>query len=49
MSRKRFLNSDVYGTEYSEYIESSRNLNVLTETWQRARQILLQNLKPIPQ
>lgn len=37
------------GTEYSEYIESSRNLNVLTETWQRARQILLQNLKPIPQ
>lgn len=37
------------GTEYSEYIESSRNLNVLTETWLHARQILMQNLKPIPQ
>ncbi len=36
------------GTEYSEYIESVHNLNVLTDTFQRAKQILSKNLKPIP-
>lgn len=36
------------GTEYSGYIESVHNLNVLTDTFQRAKQILSKNLKPIP-
>lgn len=36
------------GTEYSVYIETVHDLNVLTDTWQNARHILLSNMKPIP-
>ena len=36
------------GTEYSVYIETAHKLNVLTETWQNAHTILLNNMKPIP-
>ena len=37
----------VAGTYYSEYLERSKNLNVLTETFMAAPSILLNNLKPI--
>ena len=36
------------GTEYSVYIETIHRLNVLTDTWQNSRTILLNNIKPIP-
>lgn len=36
------------GTEYSVYIETVHRLNVLTDTWQNSRSILLNNMKPIP-
>ena len=35
------------GTEYSVYLENTRKLNVLTETYQGLKSILLDNLKPI--
>ncbi len=37
------------GTEYSVYIEQTHNLNVLTDTFQRAKSLLSKNLKPIVQ
>ena len=37
------------GTEYSVYIEQTHNLNVLTDTFQRAKSIFSKNLKPIVQ
>lgn len=33
------------GTEYSEYLENARKLNVLTETWQKAKGILERHIK----
>lgn len=36
------------GTEYSEYLESVKGLNTLTETFQISHKALLSNLKPIP-
>ena len=36
------------GTEYSVYLESVHRLNVLTRTYQELKNILLDNLKPIP-
>lgn len=35
------------GTEYSEYLENVRNLNVLTDTSKSGKDILLKELKPI--
>lgn len=35
------------GTEYSEYLEEARGLNVLTDTYLHARQILSTNIKSI--
>lgn len=35
------------GTEYSEYIEQVFNANVLTDTFNRSRKILFDNIKPI--
>lgn len=35
------------GTEYSEYLESLRNLNTLTETFRISAKAILSNLKPI--
>jgi hypothetical protein len=35
------------GTEYSEYLEAARSLNVLTETFYISPRVILQNLKPI--
>lgn len=35
------------GTEYSEYLENVRNLNVLTDTFQSAKGIVLEELKPM--
>lgn len=37
------------GTEYSEYLESSKKLNVLSETFTISPKALYNNLKPIPQ
>jgi len=36
------------GTEYSEYLENAYKVNVLTETFNRAKKIMLNNIKPIP-
>ena len=36
------------GTEYSEYLESSKKLNTLTETFRISAKAILSNLKPIP-
>nr|DAF05833.1 MAG TPA: hypothetical protein [Caudoviricetes sp.]DAS57009.1 MAG TPA: hypothetical protein [Caudoviricetes sp.] len=35
------------GTEYSEYLENVRNLNVLTDTYKSAKGIVLEELKPM--
>lgn len=35
------------GTEYSEYLENVRNLNVLTDTYKSSKGILLEELKPM--
>lgn len=35
------------GTEYSEYLENVRNLNVLTDTFQSSKGIVLEEIKPI--
>lgn len=35
------------GTEYSEYLENARKLNVLTETWQKAGGVLGHHIKPL--
>ena len=35
------------GTEYSEYLENVRNLNVLTDTYKSANGIVLEELKPM--
>lgn len=35
------------GTEYSEYLENVRNLNVLTDTFQSSKGIVLEELKPM--
>lgn len=35
------------GTEYSEYLENVRNLNVLTDTFQSSKRIVLEEIKPI--
>ena len=35
------------GTEYSEYLENVRNLNVLTDTSKSGKDILLKELKPM--
>ena len=35
------------GTEYSTYLETEHDLNVLTDTYENAKGILLSNLKPI--
>lgn len=35
------------GTEYSEYLENVRNLNVLTDTFQSSKGIMLEELKPM--
>lgn len=35
------------GTEYSTYLENRSNANVLTDTFQKARDILFANLKPM--
>lgn len=35
------------GTEYSEYLEAVRGLNVLSATYAQAKNILLSNLKPM--
>lgn len=37
------------GTEYSIYLEQTKGLNVLTDTFQHARSILSKNVKPIPE
>jgi hypothetical protein len=36
------------GTEYSEYIEEVRHLDVLTGTYEAAKGILAKGFKPIP-
>lgn len=36
------------GTEYSEYLEEIRNLDVLTGTYEAAKDILARGFKPIP-
>lgn len=46
--RKGFAIVMTTGTEYSLYIEKAYRLNVLTNTFQHAKSILLNNLKPIP-
>lgn len=35
------------GTEYSEYLENVRNLNVLTDTYQSSKGIVLRELNPM--
>ena len=35
------------GTEYSEYIENVRNLNVMTETWFDVKPLFTKQLKPM--
>ena len=35
------------GTEYSEYLENVRNLNVLTDTFKSSKGIMLEELKPM--
>lgn len=46
--RKGFAIVMTTGTEYSLYIEKAHGLNVLTNTFQHAKSILFNNLKPIP-
>ena len=36
------------GTEYSDYLETVRGLDVLTQTWEQASKVLLSSLRPIP-
>lgn len=45
--RKGFSVVMTTGTEYSEYLENVRNLNVLTDTFQSAKGIVLEELKPM--
>jgi len=35
------------GTEYSDYIETVRGLDVLTHTWEQAAKVLLSSMRPI--
>ena len=35
------------GTEYSDYLETARGLDVLTQTWQQAAKVLLSSMRPI--
>lgn len=36
------------GTEYSDYLETVRGLDVLTATWMQAEKVLLSSLRPLP-
>lgn len=36
------------GTEYSEYLEQVRGLDVLTATWMEAEKVLLSSMRPLP-
>lgn len=44
--KKGFSVAMTTGTEYSEYLENVRNLNVLTMTGRSSAEIILQELKP---
>ena len=35
------------GTEYSDYLETARGLDVLTKTWDQAAKVLLSSMRPI--
>ena len=45
--RKGFAIVMTTGTEYSVYIEQVHGLNVMTDTFQRAKSILNKNVRPI--
>ena len=45
--RKGFSDVMTTGTEYSEYLENVRNLNVLTDTFNSSKDIVLKELKPM--
>lgn len=45
--KKGFVIVMCTGTEYSEYIEKKRGLNVLSDTYQETRKILFSKIKPI--
>lgn len=45
--RKGFAVVATTGTEYSEYLENVRHLNVMTGTWQSAKSIFESHLKPM--
>jgi hypothetical protein len=46
--RNRICSVMTTGTEYSEYIEEVRHLDVLTGTYEAAKGILAKGFKPIP-
>lgn len=45
--KKGFSIAMTTGTEYSEYLENVRNLNVLTDTFKSSKGIMLEELKPM--